>query len=54
MFNTSSPEVYAYQNLSNRLYILVNNINELFLYDLEHAPNKQSGLFMKIQRFPKK
>ena len=54
VFNTSSPEVYAYQNLSNGLYILVNNTNELFLYDLEHAPNKQSGLFYTFQRFPKK
>ena len=54
VFNTSSPDVYAYQNLSNELYILVNNTDDIFLYDLEHAPNKQSGLFYTFQRFPKK
>ena len=54
VFNTSSPEVYAYQNLSNGLYLLVNNTNEVFLYELELAPNKQSGLFYTFQRFPKK
>ena len=54
VFNTSSPEVYAYQNLSNNLYLFVNNTNEVFLYDIDMAPNKQSGLFYTFQRFPKK
>ena len=54
VYKTSTPDVYAYQNLSNGLYIFVNNTNEMFLYLLEQAPNKQSGLFYTFQRFPKK
>ena len=40
VYKTSTPDVYAYQNLSNGLYIFVNNTNEMFLYLLEQAPNK--------------
>ena len=54
VYVTSTPDVFAYQNLSNGFYIFVNNKNELFMYDMEHAPNNQSGLFFTFQRFPKK
>ncbi len=54
VFNTSSPDIYAYQNLSNGLYIFVSKANELFMYELDQAPDKQTGLFYTFQRFPKK
>ena len=50
---TSINETYAIKNLSNNLYILVNNTNDIYLYELNDT-NKETGLFYAFQRFPKK